>query len=430
MAYLVAAGVICTTKAAGRFDALFGADPPRVQADLAGSGRWFGMRTDVHPLFPLMFNPAGRLLRLGVDPASDLAVRNAGVRDAIEKRAGGKSFAETLEAVRSLAAATLINTFAGALTVGLIWRLFRRLGLGAAESVGFAILYGVCASSVFWGAVAETHTFSAMFLVMMLLCVVNDSLRGRRSLAIGVGSFGINASNLALHGIAVFFGSAGRERWVRRARRAAATGVVILVVAAVLGLAQRAIYRQTELFFAPPNVQKESAYLAASAGDSVFRRVAVVGVHQGLFDLVAPRVYVTQQVEVTNLPKIAFRDWPRPYRLVGFAAAVLWIGLIVISLLGLRTVLRERPNLAWTLIASVGFNLALFCVYGRLDEQFLYAPNCVVFVLVLVALCSSAMAREMPAGFRRACVIGIFATAALVAVNTILFLWKVRAVYR
>jgi hypothetical protein len=430
--YLGAAAVICSTKAAGRFDALFGADPPRVQADLAGSGRWFGMRTDVHPLFPLMFNPAGRALRLVLDLGTDLALRNASVRTALEKRAGGKTFAQTLEAMRSLAAATLMNTFAGALTVGLLWRLFRKLKMPPADSLAFAVLYGVCASPVFWGAVAETHTFSALFLVFMLIRLAGESLRGRRSLVIGVGSFGINASNLALHLIAVFFGSSRDRPPLRRIGGAALAGIVILAIAAGLSWAQRVIYRQTEFFFAPSNVAKESAYFASSGQDSGLRRVAVVGVHQGLFDFAAPKIYVTQQVEVTNLPKIAFRDeaCPCTYRPVGLVAAVAWLGLVVFSLFGVPAVCRQSPKPAWTLILGVAFNFALFCVYGRLDEQFLYAPNCVLFVLVLVAVCASAVVRDAPPRVRRLYLAGVFVTAALIAVNTILFLTEVRAVYQ
>ena len=429
--YLAAAGLIGTTKVAGRFDALFGADQPRVHADLAGGGRWFGMRTDVHPLFPIMFNPAGRVLRLGVDLASHLALKNERVRRALEARTGGKSFDETLEALRTMAAATLLNTFAGAVTVGLVWHLLRRIGLGGGEAVGFAVLYGVTASAVFWGGVCETHTISALFLVMMMLGVAGGWLGGWRSWVIGVGSFGINASNLALHLIAVFFGPLrGRPFWARVAR-AGLTGVVILAMAAALSLAQRVIYRQTELFFAPSNVQKETIYLASTAKDSPGRRAAVVAGHQALFDFVAPRTYVTQRVEVTNLPKIGFRADGRVgiFRAVGLAAVLGWVGLMGFSLLGVRGFFREWPGVAWMLVGGVGFNFVLFAVYGRLDEQFLYAPNCVPFVLVLVAGAASGAGRAWPATVRRVYVGGVFCTAGLIALNTMLLLLEVRALY-
>jgi hypothetical protein len=426
--YLAAAGAIGTTKVAGRFDALFGADQPRVHADLAGGGKWFGMRTDVHPLFPIMFNPAGRVLRLGVDLASHLALKNDKVKRALEARAGEKGFGETLEALRTMAAATLLNTFAGAITVGLVWHLLRRLGVGAGEAIGFGVLYGVSASAVFWGGVCETHTFSALFLVLMMLGVAGGCLSGWRAWVIGVGSFGINASNLALHLIAVFFGPVRGRPVVRRVLGAGLAGVVILVIAAGLSLAQRLTYRQTELFFAPSNVHKETIYLASTAKDSPGRRAAVVAAHQVLFDFVAPRTYVTQRVEVTNLPKIGFRAEGRVeiFRAVGLAAAVGWVGLVLFSLLGVRAFFRETPGVAWALLGGVVFNFVLFAVYGRLDEQFLYAPNCVPFVLVFVAAAGAA-GRQSPGTLRRVYGAVVFCTAGLIAVNTVLLLLEVRA---
>jgi hypothetical protein len=427
--YLFAAGTIGTTKVAGRFDALFGADQPRVHADLAGAGKWFGMRTDVHPLFPIMFNPAGRAVRLGGDLASDLALRNDKVRRALEARTGGKSFEETLDALRTMAAATLLNTLAAALTVGLVWHLLTRLRLARAESIAFAALYGVSASPVFWGGVCETHTFSALVLILMLLGVTGGWLRGWRSWVIGVASFGINASNLALHLIAAFF--ATRQTFGRRVLSVGITGALILAIAAALSLAQRAIYRQTELFFSPSNVQKETLYLAANAKDSPTHRAAVVAAHQLLFDVVAPKTYVTQQVEVTNLPKIAFRTEAHPsiFRAVGIAATIGWLTLLASSLLGASTFFRETPALAWTLTAAAAFNFILFAIYGRLDEQFLYAPNCVPFVLVFVAASASAAARTWPTSLRRLYLGVLFSTTALIALNTLLLLREVRAIY-
>jgi hypothetical protein len=347
-----------------RLDLVFDADVPSRIIDLTRVGGAH-YRTQLHPLFVLLLNPLGLLLRaglhaLGVEPSGRLA-------------------------------AILLTSAAGAAGVALVFAWLRRaLGSGP-RSLLWTLLFGLSSSQMVFGSIPETFVFSGLSLVAAFL-VASAPRPFPLRLGASVACFGMALSN-----IGAVFAARADSLWPDGRRKAlvSAGGLVVatVLVTAPLAALQLWIYPRTVPFYAWGGVDKQdrsSFYRPASAREA-FAHATNVGAHFVLFNLAAPRLEV--QGAGTPYPTVDFPDASlAAFRPAGLAHAVLWAALLGLAAAGL-VALRG----AWTppirgVALWLAMNAALHSVFGV--SPFLYSCQWTFAVVVLAALGAEAWARD------------------------------------
>jgi hypothetical protein len=325
------------------------------------------LRTRVHPLAVLLFNPFGSLLRsvlaaLGVESAARLA-------------------------------AALLCALAGAAAVALFRVLLDRLLVPAPHAMLWALVYGLSASQVFFSAVPESYALSAASLVLVFVVASSTKPLGRTRVLAGVLSFGVTATNLVAVAFARLTALDPREP-LRSLLRAGGHLGVVLGVSAGLALVQKAVYPTSEPFFRPSGVigfYALDAHLEAEPGFWPRRAAAVVS-HVLFAGLAPPRLHVdpdAPQGAAVDFAPVALAE-PTA---VGLTHWSLWVVLLVQAARGLwrraRTTGGRDPVCA-ALALWLAFQVALHMVFGR--SLFLYSAH---WVFAVVALAAAGL-RERP----------------------------------
>jgi hypothetical protein len=324
----------------------FDADGRRVVHDI---GRVGGShyRTKVHPLFVLLVNPPGALLKAIVG--------------------------------RPRTSALLLDAAAGAAGVLLLHVLLGRLGIGRTRAVLWSLLFATSASQVFFSVVPETYAFSGAGLLLSFLVFASPVSRRPARVASAVVSFGVTVTNLAATLALAWFCSAGREA-SGRALAVARLGVLVIALGAGLSLVQKACYPEAELFFVRSSVAEEASYLFRSSGlPAVADRVASLGANLVFVNLAAPRVETEPR---TGEPPAARFGRPRP---AGWLHALVWATLCALAAGGLwKAGWHARDGVVAALLAWIAFNVALHLVYGQ--TLFLYSCHWTFAVIAVVAV--------------------------------------------
>lgn len=341
---------------------LFGTDFPRVVGDIATFGADH-FRTGVHPLFVLLINPFGFILKTLV---------------------GSPFFASAL-----------LVSMVGALSVTLAYYLFQKITLQF-DALLFAILLAVTSSFIFFSATPETWIFSAFGIVLVFFWIFDGKNKVLAILPIGIFSFGIVLTNI----VQVCIAYAGNIFQSQRLRmvflKTIKLGILILVISAVLALVQKVIYPSSSLFFAPDSYANENSYfLDLENIDSVLDKVVLDIENTFIYNIVAPFPHVQQASQNPEFAErilatdtiISFQaesilNYPLPF---GFLAILLWLTLAGWAFVNIVSNKLYRQRVMLISLVMLLYHLGLFLFYGYPEELFLYSINGTFIVVLLVA---------------------------------------------
>jgi hypothetical protein len=392
--YLAVGQALAPSRMFGRADLALGTDVPRVIADLTRFEANH-YRTKVHPLFVILLNPPGLLLK------------------------------ELLGAPRP--AALLLNAAFGALGVALFHALLRASGVAEARAALWTAVFGLSASQLFFGSVPETYVFSGASLLLLFLLFVRRRAKGAPFLAASVFSFGMTISNLAV----VVWLRARAADWSRGfwplVPSLLSFTAAVVGLAAALAMLQASWYPRARLFFGPSALREEAqyAYLPGSPA-ALGRRLASLGANALLFNLAAPRLVVEKAGQ--RYPVTAFAPpGPGALRPLGVVHAALWGAALATAVGWAARRGFHRQLAAQALAGCLGFHLVLHFFYG--ETPFLYSCQFTFALIALVALAAEPRLAAAPeAGARAAALLGVL--VALQTANNAAFLYELGAIYR
>jgi hypothetical protein len=378
----------------GRAGLVLGTDAPRVIADLTRYDANH-YRTKVHPLFVILLNPPGTLLKEWIG----------------QPRVG----------------AMLLNSGFAALGVALFHLLLRLWGVAAGRASLWTVLFGLSASQIFFGSLPETYAFSGAALLLLYVLFAAGLASGARFVAAGVFAFGMTVTHLAL---AVWLRArcvaAGGGLWALAPRLVRYTAAVAAVTAG-LGMLQALWYPRARLFFGPAALREEAQYVfLPESASALAARAADVVANAFVFNLAAPALQVDKAGH--RYPKTSFPPpSPAALRPTGVAHGLLWSALLwAAAACGARHALHRHAAVQ-ALLGGVAFHLALHSVYG--EALFLYSCHWTFGVLASAALAIERGLVAQPAWTRRATVV-LVALAALQAANNAAFLYELYSIYR
>jgi len=389
---------LASTTVFNYLDALFGADVERVVYDLTALGADHSYTT-MHPLFVLLFNPAGLMLAGALSSAARAAV--------------------------------ILNSLCGALCVVAARAFFRKVGLRELHAVAFAAALGLSAAHVFFGAVPETWVFTAFSLILLFLLSATRPGRLAWFIPAGIFSLGILTTNF-FQGLIIFFSSLGRKAAAGvKLKKLAAFAASVLAGAAALSFLQRAMYPSARLFFLPASWGDSLTWYVWRLGHplEVALRALWLLSYFFLFDVFAPGV------EVGTVPsgKALLPDIPYISMDVGSAGALfyaggtVWLVLVAAAIFFYIKKFKNRPPVSDGLALCAAFNFILFTYYGG-RELFLYTPAWTFLVLAWLAV-SLRPALEARGKAARLLSALIVALPLLELANNVLFFRKIIAVY-
>jgi hypothetical protein len=348
-------------------DQVFDADIPTRIMDLARFGG--PHRTRLHPLFVLLLNPIGQAVRAGL-------------------RGAGLDHSGRLTAI-------FMCAVAGALGVVFFRVLLDRLGLGPRLPWLGSIVFGLSSSQLFFGCMPESFVFSGLSLVILFALSADRRPRPGPLFLAGIGSFAMAVTNLA----GALLARASSLDWVRprpALRRLAIFGLGIVLLTALLSLAQVWIYPGSSPFFMPTTLHRDdllSFVWPACLSELATREPEVIG-HLFFANLVAPKLEVTEpgglRTEVDFGP-ISLDS----LRAGGLAHGLLWAGILGGGLfLGSRRGLRPADPVCGLLV-WVALHAALHSIWGT--SLFLYSCQWTFAVVALGVWSLDRLAAERPA---------------------------------
>jgi hypothetical protein len=379
-------------------DQVFDADIPTRIMDLARFGG--PHRTRLHPLFVLLLNPIGQALRAGL-------------------RGAGLDHSGRLTAL-------LMCALAGALGVVFFRVLLGRMGLAPRLPWLGSILFGLSSSQLFFGCMPESFVFSGLSLVILFALSAGPRPRPGVLFLAGVGSFAMAVTNLG----AALLARASSLDWARprpSLRRILIFGLGIVLLTALLSLAQVWIYPGSSPFFMPTTLHRDdllSFVWPACLSDLSTRAPEVIG-HLFFANLVAPKLEVTEpgglRTEVDFLP-IALDS----LRAGGLAHGLLWAGILGGGLvLGSRRGFRPADPVSGLLI-WVALHTALHSVFGT--SLFLYSCQWTFAVVALGVWSLDRLAAERPA-WGRVLLAVLFVLIGIQAVCNTAFLLEILRIF-
>lgn len=314
-------------------------------------------RSQYHPLFVLLLNPLGFALR---------ALLRSGLG---------------IEASGRVAAIILCSTAGGAAAAAFA-RLLIGLGLAPLRAALFTLVFGLSASQLVFASLPESWIFSGLALVLLFVFGTRPAPARDGLVLAGAAAFGMAVTNLGAAALV-------RARWLVAERRPAAVLVglarylsLVLVLTALLATVQAVLYPGTTPFYRLETLNRDDrlSFVQAPTASALLGRAREVAAHLLLFDLVAPRLLVTE----TGTPRtiVDFPEaTPSAFRVTGALHAVLWLGLLVLSVSGL---LRTRDPLIVALALWLASQAALHMVFG--SSLFLYSCQWTFAVIALAAV--------------------------------------------
>jgi hypothetical protein len=387
----------------GYLNAALNADHERVISDLTDANAYHG-RTDVHPLFVILFNPIGLLLTNGFGSA--------------------------------LTAAVLINSIAGALCVVLSCAFFRRAGLSLFPAVTFAAILGFSATHIFFGSTPETWIFAATGVTLLFFLAL--ARPGRMSAFVPAGIFAVGMVTSNLGPAIIAFGAGIYKRVSSKALLAKAGffGLAVTAGVAALSVVQKLLYPSSAVFFLPGVYIKEFGAFAPiiryggeiGLGYYAARSAELIGV-LFLYNVVAPDVVLGwYSAGRYCLPLKPFVNVDLPgLSLPGLLAAAFWLALLVWAAYSFVRHEGNRTPVLSGLLLTLVFYVAFYLVYGT--TLYLYAISTAFPLIAAVALALRPYDRPGTKPYHLlAAILACFAV--LLLVNNLYFMWRIYAVFQ
>lgn len=347
-------------------------------------------RSQYHPLFVLLLNPLG-----------------FGLRTLLRSGLG-------IEASGRVAAIALCSV-AGGGTVALFARLLIALGLAPLRAALWTLVFGLSACQLVFASLPESWIFSGLALVLLFSLGARSGPPRDGLVLAGAAAFGMAVTNLGAAALV-------RARWLVAERRPAPILVglarylsLVLLLTALLATLQAVVYPGTTPFYRLGSLARDDrqSFVTTPTPSALFERVQEVAAHFLFFDLVAPRLLVTE----TGTPRtiVDFEEAsPAAFRTTGVIHAVLWSALLVLSLSGLA---RTWDPLIAALALWLASQAALHMVFGT--SLFLYSCQWTFAVVALAAVGTHRL------GARRSLDAALLALVALQAWTNTAFLLEI-----
>ncbi len=326
----------------GTPDVWFGADVSRVIADMTDPDA-NQYRTSIHPLFPLIFLPAGQILT----------------------RLTGQPYV----------AAQLLISLSACLTVYLMYSIMRAMGLRARDN---GLMLGVFLSSsafMFWWSVQETFPIGAATLLLpfFLLALKDESLR-HWALAL-TASFAITITNLSAGLIAAW-----------HSRRKVSFGRLILSFLAItlfLAILQKSYLPKTTAFWNLGLLEGEKKFLAKSSMNqlSSLRGRALDMAFYGAVAPPTPLKFSDPNLAAIHHPSLIYEYSARIFRGPHLVPAIAWTLLLGAGIASMA--LAGWTTLSSAIAIFLGFQFLLHGFYG--NQPFLYTAHFTPFLILVSA---------------------------------------------
>jgi hypothetical protein len=375
-------------------DALFQSDTSRAAGDLTEPGADH-YRTKVHPLFVILLNPAGALLR---------------------KVTGAP-----------LLAAAILVSCAGALCVVAAHAFFAAIGHGTTAALALACLLGVSASHLIFASIPDTFIFTALGLVVCAWLALRRPGSLAAAVPAGIFATGMATTNIALSSLLFFGGTRQAPGFWRAVRKSAALVLLVLTVTAGLSLVQKAVYPSSNLFFTRESFREDAGYVfhPRSAKRARIRGMVLLR-HLAVFGIVAPEPQVRpakdSPVSWVTFHKATLAESAG----TGRAAVALLLALDLLAVYGILRHRLYREPVLQSLILSIAFLATLHYFYG--DDLFLYSCSWVFLVLAMLAWGLRGVSQAGPR-WTHATNLLLILLAALTALNNLSFLRSLLNLY-
>lgn len=367
--YGVLGGLFMRLGCFSHVDIFFGADARWMVGDIAEfTANHY--RTNTHPLGVLLVNPVGALLNLLVHAPQTTAL--------------------------------WITAVTGGSFVVLLLVFLLRLGVSKSLAALCAVLGGLSASHLLWGAVPDYFLLDGLSLLLFCWVVTVHPRRLWLVVASAVMAAGTVTTNLpvvvliylaARHGI--------RQKLTVLLRDGIKFFALILALMTLLAVIQDLIYPSSTLFFRFHALQSRAMYIS---GESLPERLALLLPYLFFFNLFFPNVVKVSMGDEglagIRFPAEKLAACTELFTPAGWLFIALWSALLGLSL---WTLIREKQTARpLTVLLALGllFNVVLHLFYGRPDEFFLYTPHWTFMVITLLAVALNALARKSGRWFR------------------------------
>lgn len=367
--YFTTSNLLAKTHVFEQYNVLFEIDTPRVIGDLTESSANH-YRTSVHPIYVLMMNPLGSLLKnmLG----------------------------------SSVLAAIFINSFFGAVAVGLIFCLFILLRMDIINAALLSILFGMSTSQLVFSVVPDTPSLAICSLLFTHLLFLVSLQQRKKYLVLwvvgGVFSLGVTTTNFVQTLICFVLSAQGICKSKSRQSIVLQTGLFLILVVGVtilLSLIQKFLYPSTTLFFTFGAYSLEKPYVSLLVLSQPLKVIIELMKNFFLINVIAPLPRVFTMPE-TALSAMSFSGvWT--FTLSGCLAASLWLFALTRGVSGIVFGQRKISVFCLGIVSCLVFNVVLHCFYGVASEDqielFIYTGN--VTFLVLLFLGQSMLLKQL-----------------------------------
>ena len=340
------------------FDTLFEIDPPRAIEDMT---QFDGnhARTIVHPLYVLMVNPLGILIKF---------ITHSG-----------------------MLSARIMNSAFGALGVMLGFLLFLRFELNIIDSLLLTSLFGVSTSQFFLSSIPDTASLAVCSLILTYFLFFHSykvqKIHFLGWCLAGLFSLAVTTTNFAQTVICFFMATLSIDQHEIKGAigKTAKMIVVVMLAAVVLSLIQKIIYPSSILFFDINAYGNEFTY----ASTIVFQHPRLVITHLVknflMSNIIAPAP-IFFDVHGRENPMLTFgRSYQ--YSTIGWIALFIWVSLLAFNWIKIVYQKENKPFYIG-LVFCLAFNFLLHSFYGVTEnhiELFLYTGNLTFLTIIPLA---------------------------------------------
>lgn len=349
---------LAETSAFEEHDILFDADTPRVIEDIAiFSARHH--RTKVHPIYVLLVNPIGSLLRNLVHSKTAVAV--------------------------------IINSFFGAFGVVLAFFFFWLFSKNYINSLLLSAVFGLSMSQLFFSTVPETFSLAVCSLlityILFLVCLRKRQLYFELWVLSGIFTLGVTTTNfiqtlICFSVLMTTISKNERKDFSKGAQISLFVGTVIFLTS-LLAIVQKIIYPSSVLFFLPRAYAQDISTVNFLIIQHPLRAISQIIKHFFLVNFIAPLpnfFFVPHRVNLI----VRFSS-SMNYVFIGWIGTVLWLCLLLTGVLKMFFLKRKIFPFFIGIFLCIVFNIVLHSFYG-INGLFLYTGN--FTFLALLFLCN------------------------------------------
>lgn len=281
----------------------------------------------------------------------------------------------------TLHAAFVLNAFAGALCVFIVWYLAKRWVGNTLYAMLIAALFGASTAQLIFSSLIETYIYLAAVALIFILLLVTDKPLYMQVIT-GLVAFGITISNLAQTFIAHLFIKQDIKRII-------IYGLLVMAFVIPLTLLNEVAYPESHPYFWDLSTYEgegHNQFPPTLERANLFARVMF------LHSFVAPEPLILQE-EIPFLKVWMFRaaikkDPMQISRYItDFSRALVTVWMIFVTLGGLlflKNIRKQDNRLFLTFLLILLFNFALHMRYGK--DVFLYSVNWTYAIVLFLAL--------------------------------------------